>query len=157
MSMSAPPNTDGAAADHAGQRGAMDRMYRFQRHIYDATRRFYLLGRERLIAELDVPPGGSVLEIGCGTGRNLILVARRYPNAVNVAVAAALAGPGLDATRIEVRHPGPVPRHRLALHATSAAGHLRVAVEPELGQGVHPVACSVIAALRREGTAVWVG
>ena len=81
MSMSAPSNTDGAAADHAGQRGAMDRMYRFQRHIYDATRRFYLLGRERLIAELDVPPGGSVLEIGCGTGRNLVKAARAYPTA----------------------------------------------------------------------------
>jgi aspartate dehydrogenase len=83
--------------------------------------------------------------------------ARLFPNAVNVAVAAALAGPGLDATRIEVRHPGPVPRNRLALQAHSAAGSLRVEVQPELGQGVHPVACSVIAALQREMQAVWVG
>lgn len=57
----------------------MDRMYRFQRHIYDATRRFYLLGRDRLIAELGVPAGGTVLEIGCGTGRNLVKVAKAYP------------------------------------------------------------------------------
>lgn len=81
MSMSAPSSIEDEAADPAGQRDAMDRMYRLQRHIYDATRRFYLLGRERLIAELDVPPGGSVLEIGCGTGRNLVKVARAYPTA----------------------------------------------------------------------------
>ena len=27
---------------------AMDRMYRNQRHIYDLTRQFYLVGRDRL-------------------------------------------------------------------------------------------------------------
>ena len=30
----------------------MNRMYRWQRYIYDATRRYYLLGRDRLIAGL---------------------------------------------------------------------------------------------------------
>lgn len=59
----------------------MDRMYRHQRHIYDFTRKFYLLGRDRLIGELAPPAGGQVLEIGCGTGRNLIVAARRYPSA----------------------------------------------------------------------------
>jgi S-adenosylmethionine-diacylgycerolhomoserine-N-methlytransferase len=59
----------------------MDRMYRLQRHIYDATRKYYLLGREHLIAGLDVPDGGRVLEIGCGTGRNLVKVAQAYPKA----------------------------------------------------------------------------
>lgn len=57
----------------------MDRIYRHQRHIYDASRKFYLLGRDGLIAGLEPPPGGSILEIGCGTGRNLIGIARRYP------------------------------------------------------------------------------
>jgi S-adenosylmethionine-diacylgycerolhomoserine-N-methlytransferase len=60
---------------------AMDRMYRHTRHIYDLTRKPYLLGRDRLIAELDLKAGGSVLEMGCGTGRNLIAVARAYPRA----------------------------------------------------------------------------
>jgi aspartate dehydrogenase len=83
--------------------------------------------------------------------------ARLFPDSVNVAVAAALAGPGLDATRIDVRHPGPVARNRLALHAQSAAGTLRVEVQPQVSQGVHPVACSVIAALQREMKVVWVG
>ena len=80
-----------------------------------------------------------------------------FPDSVNVAVGAALAGPGLDATRIDVRHPGPVPRNRLALHAESAAGTLRVEVQPDVSQGVHPVACGVLAALRSELQVVWAG
>jgi len=59
----------------------MDGIYRHQRHVYDITRRYYLLGRDRLIADLNPPPGGRVLEIGCGTARNLIVAARRYPDA----------------------------------------------------------------------------
>jgi S-adenosylmethionine-diacylgycerolhomoserine-N-methlytransferase len=59
----------------------MDRVYRHQRHIYDATRKYFLLGRDHLIARLEPPAGGHVLELGCGTGRNLIAAARRYPRA----------------------------------------------------------------------------
>jgi S-adenosylmethionine-diacylgycerolhomoserine-N-methlytransferase len=59
----------------------MDRMYRRQRHIYDATRKFYLLGRDGAIAALAPSANDAVLEIGCGTGRNLIAVARRFPQA----------------------------------------------------------------------------
>ncbi|MDG4874794.1 class I SAM-dependent methyltransferase [Mesorhizobium sp. WSM4935] len=59
----------------------MDGVYRWQRHIYDLTRKYYLLGRDRLIDGLDVPQGGTVLELGCGTGRNIVLAARRYPEA----------------------------------------------------------------------------
>lgn len=59
----------------------MDAIYRYQRYIYNATRKYYLLGRDRMLAELRVPDGGTVLEPGCGTGRNLILAARKYPNA----------------------------------------------------------------------------
>lgn len=59
----------------------MNRMYRWQRHIYNATRRYYLLGRDQLIAGLRPAAGASVLEIGCGTGRNLVVAARLYPDA----------------------------------------------------------------------------
>jgi S-adenosylmethionine-diacylgycerolhomoserine-N-methlytransferase len=68
-----------ASAPGADAAGLMDLMYRRQRHIYDLTRKFYLLGRDKMIDGLAPPPGGRVLEIGCGTGRNLIRAARRYP------------------------------------------------------------------------------
>ncbi|MGD9564207.1 MAG: class I SAM-dependent methyltransferase [Pyrinomonadaceae bacterium] len=59
----------------------MDRMYRLQRYFYDATRKYYLLGRDQLLNEMDVRPGDRVLEVGCGTARNLIVLARRHANA----------------------------------------------------------------------------
>ncbi|MGH8431836.1 MAG: class I SAM-dependent methyltransferase, partial [Solimonas sp.] len=59
----------------------MDRIYRHQRHIYDFTRKYYLPGRDRLIERLTPPGGGRVLEVGCGTGRNLVLAARAWPEA----------------------------------------------------------------------------
>jgi S-adenosylmethionine-diacylgycerolhomoserine-N-methlytransferase len=57
----------------------MDRVYRHQRHFYDVTRKYYLLGRDPMIAGLTPPERGSVLEIGCGTGRNLVLTGDAYP------------------------------------------------------------------------------
>jgi S-adenosylmethionine-diacylgycerolhomoserine-N-methlytransferase len=61
----------------------MNRMYRWQRHIYDGTRRYYLLGRDQLIENLQATAGASVLEIGCGTGRNLVQAAKLFP-AINL-------------------------------------------------------------------------
>lgn len=59
----------------------MNRIYRYQRGIYDLTRRYYLLGRTSMIAGLQPPPNGNVLEVGCGTASNLIAAARAYPDA----------------------------------------------------------------------------
>ncbi|MBO9714831.1 MAG: class I SAM-dependent methyltransferase [Sphingomonas sp.] len=59
----------------------MDNVYGFHRHIYDFTRKFYLFGRDLLVRELEPPPGGTVLEVGCGTARNLVVAAKRWPNA----------------------------------------------------------------------------
>jgi SAM-dependent methyltransferase len=59
----------------------MDRMYRRQRYIYDLSRKFYLLGRDEAISRLRPAPGDKVLEIGCGTGRNLVKLAQTYPEA----------------------------------------------------------------------------
>ena len=77
MAISQDFASDAASAEDATHR--MNRMYRWQRYVYDATRRYYLLGRDRLIAGLKPAAGATILEIGCGTGRNLIQTARRYP------------------------------------------------------------------------------
>jgi S-adenosylmethionine-diacylgycerolhomoserine-N-methlytransferase len=58
----------------------MDRIYRRQRHVYDLTRKYYLLGRDELLDRLSPPAGSRVLEIGCGTARNLIMAASKYPD-----------------------------------------------------------------------------
>jgi len=57
----------------------MNAMYRWTRYVYDLTRKYYLLGRDRLLREMDLRPGDRVLEIGCGTARNLIRLARQRP------------------------------------------------------------------------------
>ncbi|MCC6482537.1 MAG: class I SAM-dependent methyltransferase [Sphingomonadaceae bacterium] len=67
-----------AEPDHAAR---MDGIYSMQRHIYDLTRKYYLLGRDRLIQRLEITPDAAALEIGCGTGRNLALATRQYPQA----------------------------------------------------------------------------
>ncbi|TWF54398.1 class I SAM-dependent methyltransferase [Neorhizobium alkalisoli] len=72
------PQSGSKTGSHAAQ---MDRMYRYQRHIYDLTRKYYLLGRDRTIAGLAVPADGTLLEVGCGTGRNMLLAHRHYPAA----------------------------------------------------------------------------
>lgn len=77
MTSTAGPEAGGAA----DARQAMDRMYRLQRHVYDLTRKYYLLGRDGLIERLDPRPGEIVCEVGCGTARNLVKMARRYPQA----------------------------------------------------------------------------
>jgi S-adenosylmethionine-diacylgycerolhomoserine-N-methlytransferase len=71
----APPNPD-----RAGHAALMDKVYRRQRHIYDLTRKYYLLGRDRLVKELDAKPGAIIVEVGCGTARNLIRIAETYPD-----------------------------------------------------------------------------
>lgn len=58
--------------------GRMDEIYRNQRHFYDLTRKYYLLGRDALIADLAPPRGASMLEVGCGTGRNIVVAGRHY-------------------------------------------------------------------------------
>ena len=58
----------------------MDEMYRWTRYVYDFTRKYYLLGRDRLLNEMEIKPGDRVLEIGCGTARNLIRLARQRPD-----------------------------------------------------------------------------
>ncbi len=73
--MTAESHTENSAKEH------MDSIYRYQRYIYDLSRKYYLLGRDRLIKEMNVEDNQTVLEVGCGTGRNTILAAKTYPKA----------------------------------------------------------------------------
>lgn len=92
------------SATGGAHRGLMDSVYRHQRHIYDLTRKYYLLGRDGLIADLAPPAGGAVLEIGCGTGRNLIAVGKAWPQArlYGVDISEAM----LDTARVSVTKAG---------------------------------------------------
>lgn len=58
----------------------MDHMYRYARHIYDATRKYYLLGRDTLLDRMIQHPTHNILEIGCGTARNLVGLANKQPS-----------------------------------------------------------------------------
>lgn len=66
-------------AASGGHAALMDEVYRGQRHIYDFTRKYYLFGRDTLIAGLAARPGMRVLEVACGTGRNLAKVGKAWP------------------------------------------------------------------------------
>ena len=69
----------------------MDRIYRKQTAIYDLTRKYYLHGRDVLLEEIERESTGRVLEVGCGTARNLIVLHCRCP---------AFELYGLDASRV---------------------------------------------------------
>jgi aspartate dehydrogenase len=103
--------------------------------------------------QVDLPPGGGPPGVVFrGTVRE---AARLFPNSVNVAVSVAFAGAGLDRTTIEVSHPDPAMPQRLAFSVTSVYGTCTATTSPLVGSGIHPVAASVIAALRNAMKAVW--
>jgi S-adenosylmethionine-diacylgycerolhomoserine-N-methlytransferase len=91
----------------------MDNVYRYQRHFYDFTRKYYLFGRDSLIDAMALKPGSRAVEVGCGTARNLIRMVRRYPDArlfgldaseaMLETAAAAIAKAGLE-SRIGLSH-----------------------------------------------------
>ena len=60
----------------------LERYYRWHAPVYDLTRWAFLFGRSALLRRLGAGPAPRhVLEVGCGTGRNLATLARRFPNA----------------------------------------------------------------------------
>lgn len=63
------------------QAGRMDGKYRLQRHVYDATRKYFLFGRDQAIAALEPSRRRTILEIGCGTGRNIANILSRTSDA----------------------------------------------------------------------------
>jgi S-adenosylmethionine-diacylgycerolhomoserine-N-methlytransferase len=64
------------------QSARVERYYRFHSKIYDGTRWIFLFGRAALIQELSANrTRTNILEVGCGTGKNLINLCRNFPEA----------------------------------------------------------------------------
>ena len=64
------------------RRLSIERYYRVHAGIYDLTRWTFLLGREALVREAAASCTPSrILEVGCGTGKNLVQLERRFPQA----------------------------------------------------------------------------
>lgn len=59
-----------------------------QSQIYDLTRWSFLFGRKKVIRNLLIlaTDAKEILEVGCGTGHNLILLTNRFPNAKIVGI-----------------------------------------------------------------------
>ncbi|MDS4043191.1 MAG: class I SAM-dependent methyltransferase [Candidatus Competibacter sp.] len=70
-------------ASPAVHTAALIRYYRWHAKLYDATRWSFLFGRTALIRSIArlSPPPRRILEIGCGTGSNLLHLRRQFPNA----------------------------------------------------------------------------
>jgi S-adenosylmethionine-diacylgycerolhomoserine-N-methlytransferase len=107
--VSSSNNRGRVGGDHAA---AMDRMYRMTRHVYDATRRYYLLGRDRLLERVVTSRSSATLEVGCGTARNLIKLAQRPEPGLLYGLDAShemldTAAKSIDRTLDPVAHGGP--------------------------------------------------
>lgn len=65
----------------AAHRRFLNRYYGAARHVYDATRKYYLFGRDEAIEHLLRTRWRSLVEVGVGTGRNLAKLRRARPHA----------------------------------------------------------------------------
>ncbi len=60
-----------ANPDLEAHREFLNSYYRWTKPVYDLTRKYYLLGRDRVLRELAREDWSTLIEIGPGTGRNL--------------------------------------------------------------------------------------
>jgi S-adenosylmethionine-diacylgycerolhomoserine-N-methlytransferase len=76
---------------------AIEGYYRLHARIYDATRWSFLFGRTAILDDIAAatPAPARILEVGCGTGRNLVNLAVRFP-------AATITGVDLSETMLAV-------------------------------------------------------
>ncbi len=117
--------------DGSGRRAhaaLMDDVYRHQRHVYDLSRRYFLLGRDHALRQVARPGECHVLELGCGTARNLISLVGRHPG---------MRAYGLDASEQMLSTArAAVARARLADRVRMAVGDARAFDATELfGRG----------------------
>ena len=85
--------------------------------------------------------------------------AARLPHGVNLAVAAALAGPGLDETMVRLTADPDPTHHAIRLRASSALGGFESRLLPVTDPScdLHVVAAAMLAALRQASQVIWVG
>ena len=63
-----------------GKPTAIENYYRFHARVYDATRWTFLFGRTGILTEVAArATPGRILEVGCGTGKNLANLGRQFP------------------------------------------------------------------------------
>lgn len=89
-------STDAALSPGTRERNSIEGYYRWHARIYDATRWSFLFGRTsilREVAKLATP--ARILEVGCGTGKNLVTLGRIFPQA-------EIAGIDLSDTMLDV-------------------------------------------------------
>lgn len=61
---------------------AIEQYYRYHSVIYDATRWSFLFGRNTILEMFPgLPSNPRILEVGCGTARNLVHLQDRFPEA----------------------------------------------------------------------------
>ena len=70
-----------AEQDFEAHRDFLNRYYKWTKPVYDVTRKYYLLGRDRVLRELAREDWSTLVEIGPGTGRNLLKLAASKPGA----------------------------------------------------------------------------
>jgi S-adenosylmethionine-diacylgycerolhomoserine-N-methlytransferase len=69
----------------------LDAYYGWARHIYDPTRKYYLLGRDTVLKRLLEERWSTLVEVGPGTGRNLAFLNARRPEATLGGIEASAA------------------------------------------------------------------
>lgn len=82
MSQSTEAGTSVEQSVKNEQHTTLQGYYQFHAKIYDSTRWSFLFGRQAIIAQISkyaVPQ--TILEVGCGTGKNLVTLAKAFPTA----------------------------------------------------------------------------
>ncbi len=60
----------------------VEKYYRFHSYIYDATRWCFLFGRDSILKMIpDLPSKPHIMEVGCGTGKNILQLQQQIPDA----------------------------------------------------------------------------
>ncbi len=90
---------------------SLEGYYQFHAKIYDATRWSFLFGRKTIVQQIKPLNPSRILEVGCGTGKNLVSLCQAFPDATIVGLdlseamlARSRKNLGSAATRVELLH-----------------------------------------------------